>query len=296
MAMTPGTRLGGAILLCAASAVAACATVAVREARVVELPAVSIEAAPPKPGDYAAAFAAIAAVFERRLELPRPDVRLLLFPDRRSFEAGLVAAGNPADAAKRIANSFQAVGTARGVLANEGSFDGMSWRSRVQLVAHELVHCVQYQLGGGRRGTSEQWLREGFAELVSLRAVEHLDLGEAAELRLEWRQRLADTLRADAVAPPGHVPLARLSTFADWTSAQARYGLPIYLQALVAAESLVEQHGAAAVARYFTLFAASEDREANFQRAFGRSLSDFDRQFGARWQAELAQVIALRED
>jgi hypothetical protein len=280
-------RLGGAMLLCAASA--SCASVIVREPRVVELPAASIEAVTPRPGDYATAFAAIAAVFERRLDLPRPDVRLLLFPDRRAFEAGLIATGNPADAARRISHAFQAVGTAGGVLANEGSFHGMSWRSRVQLLAHELAHCVQYRLGGGRRGTSEQWLREGFAELVSLRAVEHLHLGEAAALRLEWRQQLADALRADASAP-GHVPLARLSTFAEWTDAQARHGLPVYLQALVAAESLVEQHGAAEVARYFTLFAASEDREANFQLAFGRSLSDFDREFGTRWQAVLAQV------
>jgi hypothetical protein len=282
-------RLGGAMILCAASAAAACAPVVVREARVVELPAASIEVVTPRSGDYTAAFAAIAEVFEHRLDLPRPDVRLLLFPDRRSFEAGLIAAGNPADAARRISHAFQAVGTARGVFANEGSFHGMSWRSRVQLLAHELVHCVQYQLGGGRRGTSEQWLREGFAELVSLRVVEHLNLSEAAALRLEWRQRLADALRADAAAP-SHVPLARLSTFAEWTDAQARHGLPVYLQALVAAESLVEQHGAAAVARYFALFAASEDRDANFQLAFGRSLSDFNREFGTRWQAVLAQV------
>jgi hypothetical protein len=286
---------GGAMLLCAAFACASCAAGVVREPRIVELPASSMDPATPRTGDYAAAFAAIAAVFERHLDLPRPDVRLLLFPDRRSFEAGLIAAGNPAGIARRISQAFQAVGAPSGVLANEGSFHGMSWRSRVQLLAHELVHCVQYRLGGGRRGTSEQWLREGFAELVALRAIEHLNLGEAAALRLEWRDQLAAALRANAAAP-GHVPLARLSTFAEWTDAQARHGLPMYLQALVAAESLVEQHGAAAVARYFTLFAASEDREANFQLAFGRSLADFDREFGARWQSELAQVMALREE
>lgn len=235
--------------------------------------------------DYPAALAAVADVFERDFQLPRPQVTVVLFPNRRSFEEGLLTIGYAPEFARQSARAFRAIGGATGVLVNDGALRGARWPDRVQLLAHELVHCVQYHFANGVRGTSEQWLREGFAEIVSMQIVERLGLGRYSRLRETLLDPLADVR-------PGTlpVPLARLSTFPDWTAAQGRYEVPLYSQAFVAAELLHEQHGAEAIVRYFGLFGTSMDKDANFTQAFGMTLEQFDREFMARWHLVLAQV------
>mgnify|MGYP003399901864 CR=1 FL=1 len=59
-------------------------------------------------------------------------------------------------------------------LGNGDAMSSLSWASRVGTLAHELVHILQYDIAGGRRGTSEQWLREGFAEWVSLDVLQRI--------------------------------------------------------------------------------------------------------------------------
>jgi hypothetical protein len=53
-------------------------------------------------------------------------------------------------------------------LLNELRLSNLEWGDRVALLAHEMAHSFQYELGGGRRGTSDQWLREGFADWVAI--------------------------------------------------------------------------------------------------------------------------------
>ena len=155
----------------------------------------------------------------------------------------------------------------------------------MQLLAHELVHCVQYTFANGVRGTSEQWLREGFAEIVSMQVAERLGLGRYSRLREALLAPLGDVR-------PGSlpVPLARLSTFPDWAAAQTRYDVPLYAQAFIAAELLLERHGQDAMVEYFRLFGASMDKDTNFRQAFGVSLDEFDREFMGRWLQVLAQM------
>ncbi|MGH2604929.1 MAG: hypothetical protein ACRDJ9_36730, partial [Dehalococcoidia bacterium] len=112
--------------------------------------------------DYPTALGAILDVLERQLKLPRPQVTLVLFANRRSFEAGLLSIGYP-PALARDASMFGAIGGARAILANAGVLDTLPWPERVRLLAHELTHSVQYVLAGGTRGASDQWLREGVA-------------------------------------------------------------------------------------------------------------------------------------
>lgn len=235
--------------------------------------------------DYPAALAAVADAFEREFQLPRPQVTVVLFPNRRSFEEGLRTIGYTPEFARQSAMAFRAIGGATGVLVNDGALRGARWPDRVQLLAHELVHCVQYRFANGVRGTSEQWLREGFAEIVSMQVIERLGLGRYSRLREALLDPLADVR-------PGTlpVPLARLSTFPDWAAAQSRYEVPLYSQAFVAAELLHEQHGAEAIVRYFRLFGTSMDKDANFTQAFGMTLDEFDRDFMGRWHLVLSQV------
>ena len=235
---------------------------------------------------YPAALAAVLDAFEQALGLPRADVRLVLFSDRRSFEQGLLSAGYPSGLA-RSASSFAAIGGARVVLVNAGVVNRFNRAGRVQLVAHELVHSLQYQFSGGTRGASEQWLREGFAEWVSYRVTEHLGLVPFDSLRKELLGPLSRVRF-------GPVPLDELVTFPQWVEAQGRYESPLYAQAFVAAELIIEMRGVPAIIGYFERFKTTTAHERAFADAFGMERAAFDHLFARRWHETVAQVRAVR--
>ncbi len=236
---------------------------------------------------YAAALAAIVDALQQ-LGMPRADVRLILFSDRRSFEQGLLASGYP-PALARSASSFSAIGGARVVFVNAGVVDRFDCTRRVQLVAHELVHSLQYQFSGGTRGASEQWLREGFADWVSYRVTAHLGLASFDSLR-------EDLLSPLARAPFGLLPapLEDLVTFPQWVDAQRRYEAPLYPQAFIAVELLIEMYGVPAVIGYFERFSATSEHERVFADAFGLDRAEFDRRFVRRWRETVAKSRHMR--
>lgn len=273
----------------AAMCAAGCAKSSVQIATVARSPAsTAITAGHDDGGEYAAAVAAVMDAFEQALGLPRADARLVLFSDRRSFEQGLLTAGYP-PALARSASNFAAIGGARAVLVNAGVVNQLNRTSRIQLVAHELVHSLQYQFGGGTRGASEQWLREGFAEWVSYKVAAHLGLASFDALREELLTPLTSV--RFGVAP---APLDDLVTFPQWVEAQSRYQLPLYAQAFVAAELLIEMRGVPALVRYFERFTTTRDHERAFADAFGLERAAFDRLFLRRWHESVAQFRARR--
>jgi len=248
-------------------------------------PPAAVVPAPRDIRDYATALSAVADTLEHEFGLPRPRGTLVVFPNRDAFAEGLLAIGYDPTLARRSADAFRAIGGATGILLNGGSLRGARWEDRVQLIAHELVHVVQYAFANGVRGTSEQWLREGFAEIVSMQTIERLGFGHYRHMR------------ESVVAPlgavrPGTLPVSfrRLSTFPDWAAAQSREAVPVYAQAFVAAELLLQRHGLPALVDYFRRFGTSMDKDANFAAAFGRTIDDFDREFLAHWPQALAQA------
>lgn len=277
-------RMAGTLVACASLLASGCAQ-AIGDPTFLPVPPAATTPVVGDIRDYPAALGAVADVFERELRLPRPEVTVVLFPNRRSFEHGLVTIGYEPAFARQSATAFRAIGGATGVLVNEGALRSARWSERVQLLAHELLHCVQYTFANGVRGTSEQWLREGFAEIVSMQVMEHLGLARYSRLREVLLEPLAGVRRGTLP-----VPLARLSTFPDWAAAQGRYDVPLYTQAFVAAELLHEQHGTEAILDYFKRFGSSMDKDANFAAAFGLTLDEFDREFMGRWHLVLSQV------
>jgi hypothetical protein len=235
-------------------------------------------AAPAPTRDYAAILAAIAERFERELSLPRVDVTLRLYSSRQRFQQGLLDSGYTRAAARRAAASFHAIGGASTVMVNEAELARYPWDQKVRLLAHELAHSVQYRLAGGRRGNSEQWLREGFADYVSCRITSRMGFGGFSRQRDVVLAPIADV-------PVGsrHVPLGELRTFAQWTAAQPRFDVPIYAQSYVATEMLIEDKGFEALRRYFELSLPSTDADANFREAFGLRPGQFEAAFAQRW-------------
>jgi hypothetical protein len=225
---------------------------------------------------YAAATATIAAIFEHDLGFPRFDATLHLFPGRQAFERRLLDVGYDTALAESTARLMAAVGGHRAVLIDADKLAPMPWPDRVGLLAHELTHTLQYELGGGVRGASDQWLREGFAEWVSMRVLDRLRAVEARDYRNRRLRELRATNRARAPR------LDELATFPQLVALASREDVAPYAQAFLSVDALIERHGMAAVIRYFELFAASQDRATNFVAAFGEDLPAFERSIERR--------------
>lgn len=220
------------------------------------------------------ALSTVLDVFTRRLGLPAPEVRLVFLPDDRAFESMLREIGYPADLARDTTATMTAIGGHRNVLVNEGRLRDDEWPARVALLAHELTHVLQYELGGGTRGASDQWLREGFADWVELAVLVELGAVDAVSARAEHLRRLRP-------ARPRLPALASLDTFPAWVAANRRADVDLYSQAQMAVDLLVERHGVARVLEYFRRFADRQERLANFEATFGESLVSFDQAFSA---------------
>ena len=270
------TIRGACLVAVTALCVSACLTSS--EPHIVTIPQPSVRAASSldEIGDYRTAAVTIAAIFDRQLGIPRFPATLEFYPHADAFEKALLRVGYDADLARSTAARMTAVGGYRGVMLNDSKFGLLSTPQRVAMLAHELGHSFQYELGGGKRGASDQWLREGFAEWLSIRVVERLNGVSMASVR---RDRLRELRAAGRSRTPR---LAELVTFPAWVRASERYKDTMYTLAFVAADALLERHGMPAMIDYFTRFATSDDRVANFRAAFGEGLETFEAQLNER--------------
>ncbi|MHB1046025.1 MAG: hypothetical protein ACYC4P_08415 [Thermoanaerobaculia bacterium] len=226
------------------------------------------------------AVSSVAETMRGPLGLPLTGFSVHFFDDGQALERGLVAAGTAPEIARRAAATFDAVGRPDGVYVNERRLARSGWTTRVAILAHELGHVLQYELVGGRRSASDQWLREGFSEWISFGVLARLQLAS------EGRRR-GDARRAVALAGAARLPaLSELATWDAWVRFQAeRPALPLYPYAYLAVDLLVERHGVEAVLGYFRSFTSSNDAEGLFRAAFGATRSDLD----AALRAELSE-------
>ena len=225
-------------------------------------------------GDHQAA-ASIKAVFEREFGLPPFPVRLDFYPDAGAFERALLEVGYDPAMASQSARHLRAIGAYRRVLLNDEVLAEASHLSRLLTIAHELVHCVQYELGGGRRGTSEQWLREGLAEWLSFAVLERLQGPSLAAVRRAMRDQFQASNRLQAPR------LDEMATFRQWVELAGARDLAMPAQSFLAVDRLIEAHGLPAVLDYFRRFATRPDATGNFEAAFGRDRAMFERDLEA---------------
>ncbi|HXW05858.1 MAG TPA: hypothetical protein VD833_11540 [Vicinamibacterales bacterium] len=224
--------------------------------------------------DYRTAAATVVTIAQRDLRFGTFPVTFEFHSNRAAFERRLLGVGYDPGLARSTAQTMTAVGGHRRVLINEGNLDRMPWPARLALLAHELGHSLQYELGGGTRGTSDQWLREGFADWLSIRVLERLDAASMSDARATRRREF----RAAGRSAPR---LDDLVTFRQWVAAGERQGPAAYALAFLAVDFLLARHDVAPVVEYFGLFAASQDRMGNFRRAFGQDLESFQAEFEA---------------
>ena len=229
------------------------------------------------------ALASIADIMSRDLGLPAPQAALFFQRDREAFRIALEADGYEPAFARQTAQTLAAVSGFRRVLINDAALQELPWPFRIALLAHELTHTIQYEWGGGVRGTSEQWLREGFADWVEMETLVALGFTTRERARATVVRRLHESGVARTLPP-----LAQMVTFPEWVALTERFGEEaLYGYAMIAAQLILDRHGLAKTIGYFQLFAGSADRVGNFRRAFGEELPEFE----AAFRAHLAGLL-----
>jgi hypothetical protein len=267
--------LAGLLVVCAS----ACASItATREPVVWAYPVVGARSATSIQGIYTddVALATVARLFRTAYGFPEIAATIHVLPDAKSLEAALLDAGYDALFARDAASTMRAVALHRRILVNGAAMSSSSWAARVGTIAHELVHILQYDIAGGRRGTSEQWLREGFAEWIAMDVLQRIDALPAGAATAHFRDKLADSRRDQAPR------LDDMRTFRQWVALAARPDIVPGMQAVLTVDMLIEQHGIQAILEYFRRFAAREDVEGNFHAVFGRSRAEFERDVDER--------------
>jgi hypothetical protein len=236
------------------------------------------------PAEYGRAMNVLASLLREKFGLPVSQPKLLLYSGREAFEANLVhvVRFDPAYA-REVAGWAVAVGAPEMVLANEEALERIPWSERIRVLAHELVHTVQYGLSGGRRSTSDQWLREGFADWIAYRTLESLDMRSPSQRRSFLLARIKGTAHRSSCAP-----LSKMVTLEDFTNSRVRFGgSSVYGESMLATEFLIQRHGVQSILQYFTLFKQSDDRLENFRIAFNEELPAFEKEFTAYLEASL---------
>ncbi len=170
-------------------------------------------------------------------------------PTDVAYAEGLAKLGHMrTERAAEIAGYAIGVGQGERLFINDGALRGACAAVWLGLIAHELTHAAQYELSGGRRGRSEQWIREGMADWVARRVLDRLGVRE------------------------GHGRRERGSS---------------YEIAFLMTDDLIRRRGFESVVAYFRAFATSDDRSGNFSRAFGVSLEAFTGQAFERLSGDL---------
>jgi len=225
------------------------------------------------PRTYETAVPAVASILVRELGLPLPRLlTVFVYPIRAAYAAGLarVAEVSPQHAGELAASSV-GLGQHQRLFINDEALRGQCRSAWLAVLAHELTHATQYELSGGRRGRSEQWLREGMAEWVAARVLDRL--GEVA-----FHDRRERALRAVARAGP------------------LREGPSAYRLAFLLTDDLIRRSGFEHLRAYFRAFADSDDQARNFAEAFGFSRVEFEREALDRARREMDRVDGTRRD
>ena len=222
--------------------------------------------------DYEGALASIAAVVERDLGLPKLQGTLHLVPDRDALYNVLEASGADPVTARGAADKMLAIGAHRAVYVNLTAFARLNWNARIAVLSHEVAHAAQYELSGGRRSTSDQWLREGYADWAQAHVLDSMGVLTRDGI-LTRNSRFISRPGSREALPP----LSKLVGFSEWVAVSNSPASDLlYPYAYVAADFLIRRHSAAAAIHYFRLFADSDDRLANFRQAFGEEWTAFD--------------------
>ncbi len=277
MAASRARRWWAGVALCAALA-AGCARTTLVLPVTLE-PAALTKPAPTRPlRTYESAVNRIAAIMVSELGLPLPShFTVFIFPSRTAYAKGLAKTGQmSAPRAAEIAAYSVGLGQHRQLFLNDGVLRGACGSTWLAVIAHELTHSAQYELSGGRRGRSEQWIREGMADWAAYRVLDRLGQATFSNQR---EKALREVSGGRHAIKDSRLDLIDLGRPHVWQARHLRPGgQMLYPVAFLLTHELIRRAGWDQLLGYFRAFADSDDRFGNFQGAFGLPLEEFERQ------------------
>jgi hypothetical protein len=233
---------------------------------------------------YPVAAAALITVLRDQLALPFPPFIMEVHAQPAQFEAALVQHLKLKPELARSTASFAkaAVGNRR-ILVNQSAMETLGGKERIVTLAHEMAHASQLELAGHHSLIHHQWLVEGFAEWVALRAVDALAVAPWEAERASAVERVAAARRDKGLAA-----LADCDTFEQWVRMRQRLGFDAaYPYMLLVTEFIIERHGYQRTLDYFRAYRTGSDSAGNFRLAFGEDVPDFQRAVDQR----MAQLL-----
>jgi hypothetical protein len=276
--MTPQRRLRLAVAACAALVAASIAT-PLHDAERLTLSIPTNGSAqrlrePALPGrTYERDVLRVARVFDE-LALPLPErIRLELYPSADLLAHGITRhAGFAPDLASAVGRFAAGIAVEETLLLLEPEFR-RGPRVWLRLLAHEMAHLSQIELGGGVR-CGARWLVEGMADWVAFTVLDRLGVArmsvEHEAILSQARRDMTTGLRVDLDQMDGARGFLR---YAENVGV-----VPVYGLAFVLTQHLIERRGLDAVVEYFRTCATDSNRRTRFERSFGQRLEDFERE------------------
>lgn len=211
----------------------------------------------------------------RELGLPMPPrITLHLYETPASLERGLIDVGRLSPAAARAMGDFAAGVSFDDTLLLLETESRRGPRAWLRLLAHEMTHLSQIELAGAEE-RGERWLSEGMAEWIAFTVLDRLGVSPIAVERARLLARAREVVGREGP----DLRLSELGTARTFLDRAGRVGpLALYNVSFLLADRLIQRHGLSALVEYFRLFAAADDRPANFAAAFGRDIDDFERE------------------
>jgi hypothetical protein len=224
----------------------------------------------------------VARVLRDRLDLPLPaGTTVRVYVNQATFAEGLMRDGAQVrDEAWDRARVGIAAASPRGLFVRGDLVNGMRLMDKVGLMAHELAHVSQIEMGrGGSRGTPAAWILEGHADWVKYQVLQLLGMRTYLESRDEVKRTILRATTPIRFFPP----LGDIAGIDRWTDASIRLGwAPTYGQAFLAIDMLVERYGIEKLNTYQRRFSTDTDPHAHWPAVFPITSSEFLRQFRAR--------------
>lgn len=238
--------------------------------------------------DYRSAVDAIVWTIVNRFGLPAPEGRVEIYATKAVFAQGLMSRLGMAPELARSTAAFAKAGVGNyTLLINESVMGPLPWPQRIEILAHELTHCVELTLVQQPGLSRPQWLIEGFAEWMGYNITDAMGFDRLSEVR----PRLVQKVRA-AKAKDGLPYLTLINTLPEWLDARRKYGFDAtYSQSFLVVDFLAARHSVASVAEFFRQFRLSSSYVDNFRTAFGEEIAEF----GNAFQRHLAGVLAAQD-
>ena len=224
---------------------------------------------------------ATAWLIRHKLELPFPPaIKAYVYVNEATLVDGLVTvAGDSRDEAWDKGRYAAGVAARSGLFLRGDYLARMHLVGRAALFAHELAHVSQSQLREGGRGRAAQWILEGHADWVKVRALDLLRYRSYAESR----DHIVRTVVGSATPVKLFPGLQQLARNDAWVASTNKLGPPAtYCQAFLAVDWLVERYGSGKVTEFLGRFSLDSAPREHWAKVFPISYRQFVDEFRVR--------------